>query len=206
MIVKPVCSLAVLAMLAGCQPSAPEPAAPAAASDAAAVTPERLEALKTQVMTLVKADEDCALPDFMEQERTAEAVDLGGGDAGVVVICSTGRADQWSRVYVSENGGAPVNVLLPLYKYQGAEGWEAWDSMSNMGWTDERTFAGSTRMQATGCAEGASWRWDGTRLVLAEQWHMDCDAITEDGELPDPIRDFPTTPPTEQPAVIAPQA
>ena len=101
MIVKPVCSLAVLAMLAGCQPSAPEPAAPAAASDAAPVTPERLEALKTQVMTLVKADEDCALPDFMEQERTAEAVNLGGGDAGVVVICSTGRADQWSRVYVS---------------------------------------------------------------------------------------------------------
>jgi hypothetical protein len=205
MIVKTVCSLLALAMLTGCQQPVSEPAPPEAAAETAAVTSERQEALKTQVMTLVKADEDCALPDFMEQERTAEAVDLGGGDAGVVVICSTGRADQWSRVYVSEDGGVPVHVLLPLYKYQGAEGWQTWDSMSNMGWTDERTFAGSTRMQATGCAEGASWRWDGTRLVLAEQWHMDCDAISEDGELPDPIRDFPTSPPTEQPAVIAPQ-
>ena len=46
----------------------------------------------------------------------------------------------------------------------------------------------------------------GARLVLARQWHMDCGAIGADGELPDPVDDFPTTPPTEQPALIAPQA
>ena len=82
-----------------------------------------------------------------------------------------------------------------------------WDAISNMSWdAATRTFAGSTRLQATGCAEGAEWRWDGARLLLARQWHMDCAAIGADGELPDPVDDFPTTPPTEQPALIAPQA
>ena len=74
-----------------------------------------------------------------------------------------------------------------------------------MAWSAGEGFAGSTRLQATGCAEGATWRWQDGRLVLATQWHMDCDAIGPDGELPDPIQDFPTTPPTEQPATIAPQ-
>lgn len=202
--IRNVFVFAVAASLAACHPASEAPA-PKAAEQAAAVTPDRLEALKTQVLTLVKADEDCSLPEGMESERTADGIDLGGGDAAVLVVCSTGMADQWSRIYVSKAGGEPVHVPLPLYKYQGAEGWQTWEAMSNMAWSAAEGFAGSTRLQATGCAEGATWRWADGRLVLATQWHMDCDAIGADGELPDPIQDFPTTPPTEQPAVIAPQ-
>lgn len=199
-----IVSLAALTLLTACQQSAPEAADAARAPDDA--TPADFEALKASTLNMVRLDENCVLPESMESERTLEAVDLGGGDVGVLVVCSTGTADQWSRVYVSEDNGAPVHVPLPFYKYQGAEGWITWDAMSNMSWdAAAKTFSGSTRLQATGCSEGAEWRWDGSRLVLARQWHMDCDAIGAEGELPDPIDDFPTTPPTEQPAVIAPQ-
>jgi hypothetical protein len=202
--IRNILCLAVAASLTACQPASEASPAKADAS-ADAIPAERLEALKTQVLTLVKADEDCVLPESMESERTAQGVDLGGGDAAVLVICSTGMADQWSRIYVSDDGGAPVHAPLPLYKYQGADGWQTWEAMSNMAWGAQEGFAGSTRHQASGCAEGATWRWAEGRLVLATQWHMDCEAIGPDGELPDPIQDFPTTPPTEQPAVITPQ-
>ncbi|WGM31237.1 hypothetical protein [Brevundimonas sp. NIBR11] len=196
-------AVAVCVLLTACQQPDGK-AAPAAATEAP-VAAAQLEALKTQVVTLVTADEDCSLPEGMESQRTAQTIDLGGGDAAVLVVCSTGMADQWSRVYVSQGGAGPVHTPLPLYRYQGAEGWQTWESMSNMSWSPAEGFAGSTRLQATGCGEGATWRWRNGRLELATQWHMDCDAIGADGELPDPIQDFPTTPPTEQPAVIQPQ-
>ena len=200
-----ICGVAAMALLSACQQQTPTATDAGPAPDDAITA--RFEALKASALTMVKADEDCVLPEPMESERTVEAVDLGGGDVAVLVVCSTGTADQWSRVFVSEDNGAPVHVPLPFYKYQGADGWMTWDAMSNMSWdAATRTFAGSTRLQATGCAEGAEWRWDGARLVLARQWHMDCGAIGADDELPDPVDDFPTTPPTEQPALIAPQA
>lgn len=198
-------SVAAMAMLSACQKQTPSPMHASSASDDA--LPATFEALKAAALTMVKADENCVLPDGMESERTVEAFDLGGGDVGVLIVCSTGTADLWSRVYVAEDSGAPVHIPLPFYRYQGADGWMTWDAMSNMSWDDTaRTFAGSTRLQATGCAEGAEWRWDGSRLVLARQWHMDCGAIGAEGELPEPLDDFPTMPPIEQPTVIAPQA
>ena len=207
MIVRTLGLVAVFATLAACQPSTEKAGADAPVGAEAAVPAARLEALKAQVLTLVKADENCVLPDFMESERTVEGVDLGGGAAGVLVVCSTGTADQWSRIYVAKGDGAPELVRLPLYKFQGADGWVTWDSMSNMSWDPAtKVFGGAARTQATGCADGGDWRWDGERLVLVRQWSIDCSAAGADDQLPDPVDNFPTTPPTVQPAVIAPQA
>lgn len=198
-------ALAVVAGLSACEHT-PQTNPSRAAAESAAVTPERIYALKTQVLALVRADENCVLPEFMGARRAAEFVDLGGGDLAVLVVCSTGTADLWSSVYVSQNGNAPKLAPLPLYKFQDADGWQSWEAMSNMAWSAEKGFAGSTRHQASGCAEGATWRWADGRLLLATQWHMDCAAIRLEGKLPDPIQDFPTTPPTEQPIMIAPEA
>ena len=203
MIRSATCAVALMLGLAACGPE-PEAAAaadaPATEGVASAIAPARIEAVKAQVLALVTADEDCTLREGME--RTVETVDLGGGDVGALVVCSTGMTDLWSRVYVAEGEAAPVLARLPVYKFQGMEDWRSLDSMSNMTVQPDKSFAGSAILQATGCTDAATWRWDGTRMLLATQSHMDCKAIGPNGELPDPIQDFPTTPPTPQPEVI----
>lgn len=179
--------------LAACQPaeadkSAPEPAA----------TPADMEAIKAQAVALTTADPECELPEG--RERAVTAVDLGGGDAGVIVACSAGMVDTWSNLYVSNDGAVPVRAPLIQYDVRGDGQWRNDDTTSELTWDPaSQVFKGVTRSQASGCANGASWRWDGARIALVDQWIIDCDARGPDGELPDPKTLWPTTPPTPEP-------
>lgn len=178
--------------LAACQPAATgKPAAEAApAAD--------METIKAQAVALTLADPDCEFPEG--RERPVEAVDLGGGDVGVIVGCSAGMVDVWSYLYVSNDGAAPVRAPLIQYDVRGDGQWRDDDSTSELTWdAEDRVFAGAANSQASRCSNGASWRWDGSRIVLVRQWIIDCDAKGPDGELPDPKTLWPTTPPTPEP-------
>ncbi len=189
--------------LAACHP-ADEKATPTAAAAAevtatpAAVEPAKIDGLKARAVALTTADTDCTLNDG--QERTVQAVDLGGGDVGVIVACSSGMVDTWSYLYVSRDGAAPVRTPLIQYDVRGDGQWRDDDSTSELSWDPTKArFSGVTRTQATGCANGASWRWTGDRIALVEQWIITCDHPGPDGELPDPHTIWPTTPPTPEP-------
>lgn len=190
-------ALTVLALgLAACQPAA---TGKPAAEPAAAAPSADLEGIKAQAVALTVANPDC---EFQEgRERPAEAVDLGGGDVGVVVGCSAGMVEVWSYLYVSRDGAAPVRAPLIQYDVRGDGQWRNDDTTAELAWdAEDKVFAGATNSQASGCANGAKWRWDGARIALVEQWIIDCDAKGPDGELPDPRILWPTTPPTPEPA------
>ena len=190
----PTALTAIAMVLAACQPAAVEKPVDAAAP----VAPADMEAIKAQAVALTVANPDCELQEG--RERPVEAVDLGGGDVGVVVGCSAGMVEVWSYLYVSKDGAAPVRAPLIQYDVRGDGQWRDDDTTAELAWdAEDKVFAGATNSQATGCANGASWRWDGSRMVLVRQWIIDCDAKGADGELPDPKTLWPTTPPTPEP-------
>jgi hypothetical protein len=168
-----------------------------ACGETATASPADVEGLRAQAIAAVVANPDCEL---FERERQTEVVDLSDGDTGFIVDCSAGMVDVWRYLYVSDNGGAPVRAGLIQYDVRGDGRWRTDDATSELTWDGgERVFKGVVRHQASGCASGADWRWTGDRIALVKQWAMDCSAIGDDGELPEPATVWPTTPATPEP-------
>lgn len=185
--------------IAGCQPAPVETEGPAAAAPpAAAPAAADRRAQVAAVVALTAQDlENCTLPERVERE--ARAIDLGDGTAAVIVTCSVGMRDAWSRLYLIRPGQAPERVPLVQYDIQGDGLWRAEFAAPNLEWLpDERLFAASIR-GARGCGSATRWRWDGRRVALVEQTVQDCDLAGE-GNLPAPRVVWPTSPATPEPA------
>lgn len=178
--------------LGACQPAAAGKAAPAA----------DVETIKAQALAMVVANPDCTLMEGVE--RPVETIDLGGGAVGVIVGCSAGMVDMWSYLYVSRDGAAPALTPLIQYDIQGDGNWRAGDTTPNLSWDAEaRQFASGIAHQASGCSNGARWRWDGARIALVQQTIGDCEGVMDGGDLPEPRTIWPTTPATPEPTPTA---
>ncbi|CAN5242639.1 hypothetical protein BH10PSE2_BH10PSE2_00910 [soil metagenome] len=152
-------------------------------------------ALIATVIRLTQADSDaCFLPD--DQTIHADALDLGGGATGVVVLCSFGK-DIWRRLYVRPAvGAAPVLQPMRWYDMPGDNAWHDETEIPNLEWdSPTRTFTGSVAGSASDCGSSGRWRWTGQRMALVEMKRDECDRPGEPGKTW-----WPTTPPTPEPA------
>ena len=203
----------VAVAVAGCTVStgsddAQEPAREAAAPDATQPTGLDLaEARREAVVAEVAADEDCTL--MQGVERVSEVIDLGdpnGGVGAVLVTCSAGMPDLWSRLYVvTASNGEAQRVDLVQYDVQGDGQWRAEFATPNLRYDAEmRQFVSSISSGPMPCELATRWRWDPEtrRIALVQQTVQDCSNWREGQDLPEARVIWPTTPPTPEPAGV----